>query len=130
MCLARLVKVGRLSLHCCHFTIWICNAPISRWPWSIIPRLSCVILRAIWIYWPSLGTKLAKIVIIQVLGSIENEHTFSTFNFMNNQLRNQLNMQLDLCIWFYSHQFLTFYNFPYDQAIAKWQGKTHYYVNT
>jgi hypothetical protein len=73
--------------------------------------------------------KLAKFVIIQVLGSIENEHTFNTFNFIKNQLWNQLSMELDLCTWFYSHQFLTFHNFPCDQAIAKWQGKNHYYVN-
>jgi hypothetical protein len=32
VCLARLFKMGKLCLHCCHFTIWICNAPISRWP--------------------------------------------------------------------------------------------------
>jgi hypothetical protein len=36
--------------------------------------------------------KLIGIVIIQVLSSIENKHTFNTLNFMKNQLWNQLNM--------------------------------------
>jgi len=73
--------------------------------------------------------KLAKIATTQVLRSIENEHTFNILNFMKNQLWNQLGMQLDLCIRFYSHWFFTLHNFPYDQAIVKWQGKPHYYVN-
>jgi len=32
--------------------------------------------------------KLTEIVVVQMFGSIENEHIFSTFNFMKNQLRN------------------------------------------
>jgi len=126
VCLARLFKMGRLSLHCCHFTIWICNAPISRWPWSITPKLSCVILRATWIQWFGFGTKsshlphstkssqnmkLVEITNVQIFSFVENKHTFSTLNFMKNRLQNQINTHLDLCTWFYSQHFFMLLTF-------------------
>jgi hypothetical protein len=51
--------------------------------------------------------KLTKIVVVQMFNSIENEHMFSTFNFMKNQLQNQLSVHLDLCTQFYSQHFFT-----------------------
>jgi len=49
--------------------------------------------------------KLTKIAIVQMFGFVENEHMFNTFNFMKNQLWNQLSVLLDLCIQFYSQHF-------------------------
>jgi hypothetical protein len=44
--------------------------------------------------------KLPKIVVVQVFGSVENEHMFKMFNFMKYQLHNQLSVHLNLCIRF------------------------------
>jgi hypothetical protein len=38
--------------------------------------------------------KLIEIVVIQVLGFVENEKTFSTIRFMKSRLQNQLNTHL------------------------------------
>jgi hypothetical protein len=59
--------------------------------------------------------KLAKMIDVQVLGFVEDKHTFNTFNFMKNRLWNWLSLHLDP----YRQQYFTFHNFPYDQAIAK-----------
>jgi hypothetical protein len=59
--------------------------------------------------------KLAKITTIQVLGFVEDKHTFNTLSFMKNWLWNWFNTHLDL----YSWQYFTFHNFPYNQTIAK-----------
>jgi hypothetical protein len=64
-----------------------------------------------------------------VFGFVGDNHTFNMFNFMKNWLQNQLSVHLDLCSRFYNQQFFTLQNFPYDQAIAQWQGKTRYSVN-
>jgi hypothetical protein len=50
---------------------------------------------------------LTEIVIVQVFGSIENEHMFSMFNFMKNQLWNRLSVHLDLCTRSYNQHFFT-----------------------
>ncbi len=45
--------------------------------------------------------KLTKIVIVQVFGSIKNEHTFSMFNFM------KINCGIDwMCTWIYAFDFI------------------------
>jgi hypothetical protein len=67
--------------------------------------------------------KLVEIVVIQVLGFVENERTFSTISFIESRLQNQLSTHLNIFIRFYSQLFFILQNFPYDQAIAKWQGK-------
>jgi hypothetical protein len=41
--------------------------------------------------------KVAKIVMVQVLGLIEDEKTFSNLAFMKNKLYNQLTPQFDVC---------------------------------
>jgi hypothetical protein len=73
--------------------------------------------------------KLAEIIVVQVLGSIEDECTFNTLSVMKIPLQNRLSMHLDLCTQFYSQQFFSLQIFPYEKAIAKWQSTTHYYVN-
>ncbi len=44
--------------------------------------------------------KVAEIVMVQVLGSVEDERTFSNLAFMNNKLHNKLTTHLDLCVMF------------------------------
>jgi hypothetical protein len=53
--------------------------------------------------------KLVKIVTIKMLGSEEDQHTFSTISFMKPKLHN-----LHVVVGMYSQTFFTFNNFPYD----------------
>jgi predicted P-loop ATPase/GTPase len=46
--------------------------------------------------------KVAEIAIAMVLGSVQDEHTFSTISFMKNRLRNQLTTNLELTVAFKS----------------------------
>ncbi len=46
--------------------------------------------------------KLAKIIVIQVLGSVEDERTFSTLSFMKSTLKNHLNEHLNIVVGMYS----------------------------
>ncbi len=73
--------------------------------------------------------KLAKTDVFQVFGLIEDEHTFNIMSFMKSGLWNRLNTHLNLNTCFFSHRIFTLQSFPYDQAIAKWQGKIRYYAN-
>jgi hypothetical protein len=41
--------------------------------------------------------KVAKIVMVQVLGSVEDEKTLSNLAFMKSKLYNQLTPQFDVC---------------------------------
>jgi hypothetical protein len=73
--------------------------------------------------------KLAEIIVIQVIGLVENEQTFNIVAFMKNKLCNHLGTHLVLCIRFHSQQFFILQIILYDQAIAKWQYKVHYCAN-
>ncbi len=71
--------------------------------------------------------KLAKIVVVQVLGSIEDQWTFNIIGFfLRNKLQNHLNTHLDLWIRFFSQCFFLLQIFPYDQDITRWNGKVCY----
>jgi hypothetical protein len=73
--------------------------------------------------------KLAKIVVVlEVFGFIEDEHTFNIMNFMKSRLQSQLNIHLNLYTHFFNQHFFILQSFPYDQTITKWQNKIHYYV--
>ncbi len=56
--------------------------------------------------------KLVEIDVVQVFGLIEDEHTFSIVNFMENRLWNQLNIHMNLNICFFNQQFFYFAKFP------------------
>jgi DNA primase large subunit len=64
--------------------------------------------------------KVAEIAVTAVLGSIEDEWTFSTLGFMKSKLQNRLGGHLDICVKFFSQPFFTLANFPYADAIAFW----------
>lgn len=74
--------------------------------------------------------KLAKIVVVlEVFGSIEDEHTFNIMSFMKSRLWNRLNIHLDLYTRFFNQRIFILQSFPYDQTITKWQNKIHYFAN-
>jgi hypothetical protein len=58
-----------------------------------------------------------------ILGSIEDERTFSMLGFMKSKLRNRLGGHLDICVKLFSQPFFTHANFPYGDAIAFWNDK-------
>jgi hypothetical protein len=45
--------------------------------------------------------RLAKMVVVHVLGSIHDERCFSTFSFLKNKLHNALNWNLQLVVEMY-----------------------------
>jgi hypothetical protein len=65
--------------------------------------------------------KLAKIAIVQLLGLVEDEHTFSTLSFMKSKLRNHFNEHLHTVVGMYSQTFFTLNTFPYDTCFDDWK---------
>ncbi len=52
--------------------------------------------------------RLVELVIVMVLGSVEDERTFSTLTFMKSKLRNHLTTHFDLVVKMYAQDFFTF----------------------
>jgi hypothetical protein len=67
---------------------------------------------------------VAEIAIVMVLGSVEDERTFSTVSFMKNRLRNRLSSNLGLVVGFKSQKFFDIESFPYDAAFESWRDET------
>ncbi len=65
--------------------------------------------------------KLAKIVVVQVIGSVEDEWCFNMLSFMKTKLRNWSTTQLDLVIHMFGQNFYALENFLYNQTIKKWK---------
>jgi hypothetical protein len=64
--------------------------------------------------------KLAEIAAVQVLGSVEDERTFSTLTFMKTKLQNRLDGHLPVVVGMYSQSHFNLDNFPYDAAFDDW----------
>ncbi len=69
--------------------------------------------RILWHSFPEFF-KLAKIAIVQMLGLVEDDRTFSTFSFMKSKLRNHLNEHLNIVVGMYSQTCYSLNTFPYD----------------
>ena len=65
--------------------------------------------------------KIAELVVVTVLGSVEDEQTFSTLSFMKNKLRNRLSMHLPLVVGMHVQEFYGLSDFPYDAAYDEWK---------
>jgi hypothetical protein len=66
---------------------------------------------------------LAEIAITVVLGSIEDERTFSNLAFIKNKVRNRLGGHLDTTVRMYSQGFYDLQSFPYHDAFNNWRGE-------
>jgi hypothetical protein len=64
--------------------------------------------------------KVAKLTMVQIMGFVEDERTFSTLTFMKTRLQNSLCEHLDLVVCMYVQPFYTVDTFPYHDAIATW----------
>jgi hypothetical protein len=60
--------------------------------------------------------KLAHIAVTAMLGSCEDERTFSTLSFVKSKVRNRLQGNLDTSIWMFSQGWYSLESFPYNQA--------------
>jgi hypothetical protein len=66
---------------------------------------------------------LAKQAIVQVIGSVEDERTFSTLTFMKSKIRKLLVEHLDIAICMFTQDFFTKKTFPF-QVAMDWNDKT------
>ena len=65
--------------------------------------------------------KLAKIAIVQVLGSVEDERTFSSLSFLKDKTRNRLdNAHLSLVVGMHAQEVYTLKTLPYDACFQQW----------
>jgi len=64
--------------------------------------------------------KLSNLAICAVLGSVEDERTFSTLGYMKSKVRNRLAGNLDTCVKLFAQPWYTQETFPYGAAIAHW----------
>jgi hypothetical protein len=65
--------------------------------------------------------KLAEIAIVLVLGSMEDERTFSTLSFMKDRVRNRLETHLPMVVTMHSQSFYDIDSFPYGLAYSEWK---------
>ncbi len=85
--------------------------PVSRlWKKLFLNALLCVQLVEF--------IKVAKLVVVQIMGSGEDENTFSTLTFMKTKLYNRLCEQLVLVVCMFAQPFYIINTFPYDVAIT------------
>jgi len=64
---------------------------------------------------------VAHITMTTVLGSCEDERTFSTLSFIKNKVKNRLQGNLDTTIRLYSQSWYDVESFPYVDAFDNWR---------
>jgi hypothetical protein len=64
--------------------------------------------------------KMADLAVTTVIGSVEDERTFSTLSWLKSKVRNRLNDHLDCTISVYSQKYFELSTFPYEKAIEHW----------
>jgi hypothetical protein len=65
--------------------------------------------------------RLAEIAITTVLGSVEDERTFSSLKFIKSRLRNRLEGNLDTVVRVLSQGYYNLETFPYANAYSQWR---------
>ena len=76
------------------------------------PRNQCIVCFEIEFH------KFAKIVVVQVMGSVEDERTFATLIFIKTHLRNNLRNHMGSVVRMLCQPFWRLDNFPFDEAYA------------
>ncbi len=64
--------------------------------------------------------KVAELIVVQIMGFVEDERTFSTLTFMKTRLWNRLCEHLDLVVRMFALPFYTIDSFPYNDVIIAW----------
>jgi hypothetical protein len=64
--------------------------------------------------------KLAKMAVVNVLGSVQDERCFSSLSFLKNKLRNNLDEHLGVVVGMYSQKVFNLHTFSFDQCFDLW----------
>jgi hypothetical protein len=64
--------------------------------------------------------KLAKLAMVQVIGSVEDKKCFSILAFMKFKFCNRLTTHLPFVVHMFAQRFYTIHNFPYKECIEQW----------
>ena len=64
--------------------------------------------------------KLAQIAMIHILGSVEDERTFSALNFLKDKLRNRLDHHVDVVVGMHCQNVYSLKTFPYEDCFKQW----------
>jgi hypothetical protein len=64
--------------------------------------------------------KVTKLAVVQIMGFVKDEKTFSTLTFMKTRLWNRLCEHLDIVVRMFTQPFYIINTFPYDDAIITW----------
>jgi hypothetical protein len=67
---------------------------------------------------------VAEMAVVMVLGSVQDERTFSMMSFMKSKLRNRLTTNLPLVCAFKNQNFFTLDTFPFDAAYDSWRNES------
>jgi hypothetical protein len=59
-------------------------------------------------------------VVVHVLGSVQDKRAFSSLSFVKNKLWNSLDLHLKLIVAMYSQRLFSLKNFPYNACFIKW----------
>jgi hypothetical protein len=57
---------------------------------------------------------------IHILGSVEDERTFSSLNFLKDRFQNRLDQHLQVVVGMHGQQVYNMENFPYDSCFKQW----------
>jgi hypothetical protein len=68
-------------------------------------------------------SRLAKLMLTVVSGSVADERVFSALEVMKGARRNRLNTHLECCVLLKAQSLLTLQTFPFDKALKCWHDK-------
>lgn len=77
--------------------------------------------------------KLAEIAVVHVLGSVEDEHLFSTVGFLKSKLRSNLEEHIQVVVGIFSQRLYTLQTFLYQRVFDDWfvsGGRGRYLTST
>ncbi len=64
--------------------------------------------------------KVVELIVVQIMGFVKDERTFSTLTFMKTRLWHRLCEHLDLLVRMFAQPFHIVNTFPYNDAIITW----------
>ncbi|MCO5598189.1 hypothetical protein L7F22_052281 [Adiantum nelumboides] len=67
--------------------------------------------------------KLADLALVMIIGSVEDERTFSRLDFIKNKKRNRLDKHLDICVRAFEQKFYDINTFPFNEACNVWNDR-------
>jgi hypothetical protein len=59
-------------------------------------------------------------IVVHVLGSVQDERCFSTLSFLKSKLHNSLDQHLELVVGMYLQQLYTLQDFPYNSCFTRY----------